>query len=150
MTDPEFDEPIVEVTMLLADAAQVADGKLYVLGGGLQAIGPKPQATALVLLIHVPWDRTNLRHDWQLELLDEDGVPVLHQDRPVIVGGQFEAGRPPGAAPGTSLPVPLAINFTALPVTAGRSYSWRLAVNGTSEPQWRTVFRVDPAPVVEA
>ncbi len=150
MSTERFDEPLVEVAMFLADAAQVLDGKLYVLGGGLQAIGPNPQPVAIVLLIQVPWDRANLQHDWQLELLDEDGMPVLHQDRPIMVGGQFEAGRPPGSAPGTPLPVPLAITFTALPLAGGRSYSWRLAVNGTSEATWRVVFRVNPAPVVDA
>jgi len=30
------------VDMLLCDAAQVAGGKLFVLGGGLASIGPKP------------------------------------------------------------------------------------------------------------
>jgi hypothetical protein len=136
--------------MLLADAAQVVDGKLYVLGGGLQAIGPNPQPVAIVLWIQVPWDRANRKHDWQLELLDEDGMPVLHQDRPILVAGQFEAGRPPGATPGTPLPVPVAITFTALPLAGGRSYSWRLAIDGTSEPGWRAVFRVNPPPVLDA
>src|SRR5690606_2892486 len=35
--EPVDPGPDVEVTMLLADAAQVADGKLYVLGGGLSS-----------------------------------------------------------------------------------------------------------------
>ena len=81
----EFDGPLVDAVMMLADAAQVADGKLYVLGAGIQVLGPQPQPAALGLLIHVPWDRANISHDWKIELLDEDGIPVLHNDMPVIV-----------------------------------------------------------------
>jgi hypothetical protein len=150
MRDDEFDTAPVQVVMLLADAAQVADGKLYLLGGGVQMIGPQPQPVALGLLIHVPWDRSNVKHDWKLELLDEDGVPVLHNEVPVVVAGQFEAGRPAGWPPGTPLLVPLAINFSALPVQPGRRYSWRLAVDDTTEPDWQVSFSVKPPPTVTA
>jgi hypothetical protein len=146
----EFDVPVVDAILLLADSAQVADGKLFVLGGGLAAIGPQPQPVALALLIQVPWDRANLPHDWSVELLDEDGVPVLHDDVPVMVSGQFEAGRPAGLLPGTPLPVPIAINFSALPVTPGRRFLWRLAVDGTSEAAWQVGFSVRAAAVEQA
>lgn len=146
MSTSEFDEPLVDVTMLLADSAQVADGKLYILGAGLQAIGPQPQPVAIALLIQVPWDRANLQHDWKLELLDEDGMPVIHNDLPVIVAGQFEAGRPVGWPAGTPLAVPLAINFSALPGTPGRRYTWRFVVNDTSELPWQVSFAINPAP----
>jgi hypothetical protein len=135
---------IAQVTMLLADSAQVADGKLFILGGGVANIGPQPQPIAIALLIEVPWDRANIQHDWKLELLDEDGGPVLHEGVPVLVGGTFEAGRPAGQTPGTPLAVPLAINFGALPVEPGASYIWRLAINDTSEPEWQRRFGVRP------
>ncbi len=141
----EFEEPLVGVTLMLADSAQVADGKLFILGGGLSEIGPGPQPSAIAMLIEVPWDRANINHDWKFELLDEDGTPVLFDDQPVIVGGQFEAGRPAGLAPGTSMTVPMAINFTALPIDAGTRYEWRLSVNETGEPEWSLPFRVRPA-----
>lgn len=148
--DDDFESPLVDVVMLLADSAQVADGKLYVLGGGVQVLGPQPQPVALGLLIYVPWDRANLAHDWKLELLDEDGIPVMHNEVPVIVAGQFEAGRPAGWPPGRPLLVPLAINFSALPVEAGRSYTWRFVVDDSTEPGWRVSFSINPAPTVEA
>jgi hypothetical protein len=146
----EFDSPLVDVVMLLADSAQVADGKLYVLGGGVQVLGPQPQPVALGLLIYVPWDRANIAHDWKLELLDQDGIPVLHNEMPVIVAGQFEAGRPAGWPPGRPLLVPLAINFSALPVIAGYSYTWRFVVDDSTEPGWRVSFSVNPPPQVDA
>jgi hypothetical protein len=147
-TTDDFDAPLVDVVMMLADAAQVADGKLYVLGAGVQVLGPQPQPAALGLLIYVPWDRANIAHEWKIELLDEDGIPVLHNDMPVIVAGQFEAGRPPGWPSGTPLLVPLAINFSALPVQPTKRYTWRLAVNDQTEPGWRVSFSVSPPPQV--
>ena len=36
----------MKVTLLLADAAQAAEGKLYVLGGGLSITGPHPSPLA--------------------------------------------------------------------------------------------------------
>jgi hypothetical protein len=145
----ELDEPYLNATLLLADSAQVADGRLFILGGGLGEVGPGPQPMAIAMLLDVPWDQANAPHDWKFELLDEDGTPVLYDDQPILVGGQFEAGRPDGLAPGTPIPVPLAINFTALPVEPGRRYVWRLAIDDTSEPDWVLSFRVRPtqAPV---
>jgi hypothetical protein len=135
---------LAHVTMLLADSAQVADGKLFILGGGLSQIGPNPQPVSVALLLEVPWDRANINHDWKIELLDEDGGPVIHDDLPVLVGGTFEAGRPVGHLPGSPLGVPLAINFSLLPVEPGKSYLWRLAINDTSEPGWTVRFSVRP------
>ena len=39
----------MNVTMLLADSAQVADGKLYVLGGGWSLTGPDPTPSAVAI-----------------------------------------------------------------------------------------------------
>ncbi|HEV8298886.1 MAG TPA: hypothetical protein VGQ20_16385 [Acidimicrobiales bacterium] len=147
MTDPTAPNaaPTVAVTMVLADSAQVADGKLYILGGGITVVGPRPQPLAIALLIAVPWDRANIAHQWVLELLDEDGHPVPDAERPVVVGGRFEAGRPAGLRPGTPLGVPLAINFTTLPVHPGRSYVWQLRIDDRSRPDWRAGFHVRAA-----
>jgi hypothetical protein len=134
--------PGVAVTMLLADSAQVAEGKLYVLGGGLTVVGPRPQPLAVALVISVPWDRANVSHEWILELLDEDGHPIPDRERPVVVGGRFEAGRPAGTRPGTPLPVPLAINFSTLPLQPGRSYVWQLRIDDRSRDEWRAGFFV--------
>ena len=132
----------VTVTMLLADAAQVADHKLYVLGGGITAVGPRPQPLAIALLLSVPWERANQSHQWTLELLDEHGRPVPDTEDPVAVRGRFEAGRPAGLKPGSPLAVPLAISFATLPVSPGSSYVWQLQIDGRSRPEWRIAFHV--------
>jgi hypothetical protein len=138
----DLEPPDIGVTILLADAAQVADNKLFVLGGGLTAVGPRPQPIAIALLLSVPWDRANVAHQWSLELLDEDGHPVPNAEDPVAVWGHFEAGRPTGLKPGSPLAVPLAINFSTLPVTPGFSYVWQLAIDKRSRPHWRVRFHV--------
>ena len=66
----------VRVTMLLADFAQVSDGKLTVVGGGWSLTGPEPVPFGIAILIRVPWDQANQRHVMRLELLDADGIPV--------------------------------------------------------------------------
>jgi len=141
-----MDAPALRVTMLLADSVQVADRKLYVLGGGLSAIGPRPQPLAVAIRLEVPWDRANLRHVWQLELLDEDGGAVTVRDRPLVVNGHFEAGRPAGLRPGTPLSVPLAINFPSLPCKQGCSYTWQLTIDDATHVDWRQSFHVRAAP----
>src|SRR5213592_1828364 len=97
----------MRVTMLLADAAQAINGKLYILGGGWSIIGPDPVPSAIAIKIEVPWDEANKRHKLKLELVDADGrpvtVPTPTGEKPVQLEGDFEVGRPPGLKPGTPL-----------------------------------------------
>ena len=126
----------------MADSVQVADGKLFILGGGLGAIGPRPQNVAVAVRIGVPWDQANVKHDWTLDLIDEDGRQVMVREKPVSLTGQFEAGRPAGVAPGTQLWVPLGLNFGAIPLPGGRRYTWRLSINGETAEHWKASFAV--------
>ncbi len=135
----------LRVTMMLADSAQVADRKLFILGGGLTAIGPRAQPLGVAIRIEVPWDRANVAHQWRLELLDEDGHPVMIGQHPLVVGGRFEAGRPAGMKAGTPLSVPLAITFPTLPVEPGKSYTWQLVIDDSTRVDWRQSFHVRKA-----
>jgi len=111
----------MKVTMMLCDYAQVADGKLTIVGGGWSVTGPLPAPFALALLFEVPWDRANTRHRFRLDLVDQDGhvvfIPTDEGEEPLAIEGEFEAGRPPG----------------------GR-FEWRLSVNGESDENWRLPF----------
>ena len=149
MNDFDHAPSQLAVTLLLADSAQVADNKLFILGGGLALVPPTPAPLAVAVKIDVPWDRAGRVHDWKLELLDADGMPVLIADRPVIVQGQFEVGRPDALAPGTPLPMPLAVNFSGLALPAGQRFAWRLVIDNDTEPEWQAGFTVGPAPIVE-
>ena len=102
--------------MLLADFAQVSDGKLTIVGGGWSLTGPEPVPFGIAILIRVPWDQANQRHVMRLELLDADGqaVEVETDDgmQPVVFFDDvpFEVGRPAGLKPGTPLDFPVAVN----------------------------------------
>ena len=138
--------------MMLADAAQENGGKLYVIGGGWNVLhGPSP--TAVVLLIHVPWDRANLTHEWLLELLDHDHEPIVVPgpagEQDVLIGGNFEVGRPPGVPYGSELPVSLAVSIAPLPLAPGR-YVWRLKIDGETDENWRLPFSILATPRQQA
>ncbi len=129
----------MKVTMLLADAAQVAQGKLYILGGGWSITGPDPVPAAIALKIDVPWDQANRQHHFEVAMFDADGQPVLVENQPLRIEGQFETGRPPGIPPGTPLDVPLAISLGPLPLRAGR-YVWRCSIDGETHEDWEVFF----------
>src|SRR5215218_5083668 len=128
----------VKVTMMLADAAQAVDGKLYILGGGWSITGPEPSASAIAAYIQVPWDRTNVEHQFRFELIDSDGQPVA-------IEGAFEVGRPVGVRPGTPIDVPLAINIGPLMLPPGGRFEWRLTIDGETSDEWRLAFSTRPA-----
>ena len=140
----------MKVTLLLADAAQAVNGKLYILGGGWSLSGPGPTAMALAVKIDVPWDRANIKHAWRLALLDSDGEAVTFptapegEVQPVAIEGEFEAGRPPGLRPGTPLDVALALNVPPLPLAPDGRYVWQLSIAGFDE-EWQVAFSTRPA-----
>ncbi len=139
--------------MLLADYAQVADGKLTVVGGGWSRTGPEAMPFGIALLVHVPWDQANRKHTMRLELVDTDGAPVLVEtteegvETPVVFFDdlEFEVGRPAGVKPGTPLDLPLAINSGPMALEPGR-YEWRLSIDGESDADWRLAFTVRDEP----
>jgi hypothetical protein len=132
----------MKVTLLLADAAQAVDNKLYILGGGWSITGPEPSPFAIALKIEVPWDQTNMRHDWRLELLTADGEPVAPSaaEEPLIISGQFEVGRPPGLSIGTPIDLAVAINSGPIGLPPGRRYVWKLTIDGTTHEDWSLAF----------
>ncbi len=139
----------MRVAMLLADAAQAVGGKLYVLGGGWSVTGPGPSPMAIAIKIDVPWGQTDVRHRWVLDLVDQDGRPVLvpasSGPEPVHISGEFQVGRPSGVAEGTPIDLPLAISVGPLPLPPGTRCVWQLTIDGTSDPNWRLAFDIRPA-----
>ena len=135
--------------MLLADSAQAVNGKLYILGGGWSITGPDPTPSAIAIQIEVPWDEANKRHRLEVALVNADGQPVMVPtptgDRPVLLGGEFEVGRPPGLIPGTPLGVALAINIGPLPLPPDSRYVWRCSIDGRSAEDWQLAFGIRPA-----
>jgi hypothetical protein len=131
----------LNVTMLLCDAAEEINGKLYILGGGwTHLLKPNvPTNMALAMVVHVPWEEAGKQHKVELSLLEESGEPVVLGGKPVKVAGAFEVGHTTGARPGSELAAPLALQFSGLVLPPGE-YTWELLVNG--EPGATVVFGV--------
>ena len=134
----------MKVTMLLADYAVVAEGKLFISGAGWSVAGPEPQPSALAVKIDVPWDRANDKISLRVRLMGEDGQPVAVPGpagpQPIEMTGEFEVGRPPGLKPGTSIDVPLAFQIGPLPLTHGCRYVWELELDGETNENWNVAF----------
>lgn len=134
---------------LLADSAQALGGKLYLLGGGWNATGGGALTGALAGILELDWHEANQRRHLRIELLTEDGHPVTVAtptgDRPVVIEGDVEVGRPPGARAGTPFNVPIAINFGPMPMPPAGRYEWRFSIDGTSRDDWRLPFSTQPA-----
>ena len=109
--------------LILADAAQVVGAKLYLLGGGWDRVTvnrafPIDQRCALALSILVPWNETNQKHSFEVEIISEDDVTEQPSSM-VKVGGQFEVGRPPGIRPGQEQRFQLAVDMNLKVEKAG-------------------------------
>lgn len=140
----------MKATLLLADHANVAEGKLYINGGGWTVIGPQPVPFAIAMYIEVPWDQTNTKHKLVLELLDSDGNPVTplgtdeNADPVRFEFPPLEVGRPPGVKPGTPLGVPFALNFGPLALESASCFVWQLSIDEHTDEDWRLTFSTRP------
>ena len=123
--------------LILADAAQVMEGKLYLLGGGWSVVTaqqpfPVQQRLGIAAAVRVPWHETNQRHPIEIEVLTDDGSSLAR------IGAELEAGRPPGLPPGDQR-VQLAIELM-VPIERAGSYAVVARVDGAEGA--RTVFHV--------
>jgi hypothetical protein len=141
----------MNVTMLLADSAQVADGKLYILGGGWSVTGPEPAPSAIAIKVGVDAHEFNVPHHWELFLEDADGQPVQFESpegmQSIELRGDFSTVAPPGAPLGTPVDVPLAVNFGPIPLESGARFTWRMVIDGENLPGGSVSFSTRPMPV---
>lgn len=120
----------MKATLLLCDWAEVVAGKLYAQGIGwslTQANNPQ-NASAVAMLLYVPYDMTNRKTSVKCSLLTADGQPYP-DETPASFGFEFEIGRPPGLKPGTDQIVPFAAKLGGIAFLPG-GYEWQLEVNG--------------------
>jgi len=134
--------------IFLADSAEVREGLFFVLGGGWNQIGPNPQPFTITGLLEVDWEETNTQHTVEFRIEDEDGntlqVPRPAGDQPFQIMHQFEVGRPPGSARGTTFNVPVALPIIAIPWVAGRHYILVVRINGIEQDRVRFSVRAAP------
>ena len=98
--------------LILADWAEVIGNKLYLMGGGwdyLQHSGmfPYTQQVGMAASFLVPWDETNQRHAFIIEILTDNGEP-----QGPSLQGHLEAGRPVGVRAGSTQRLQLATNIS--------------------------------------
>jgi hypothetical protein len=132
---------------MLADAAQVAQGKLSMLGGGWSMIVPGAPF-AVCGIIDIPWHKVTDWHSLRLELIDGDGesfgVLVDGEDEPKPLVFDSPPYRPtisPHVKPGTWLTWPFVMNIgPGLPLEPDTIYEWRLSIDGKNEEGWTLPF----------
>lgn len=139
----------MRVTMLLADHAVVADGKLYLNGGGWTVTSPTTPPSSIALKFDVPWDQANVPIVTVLDLVDADGRPV-HQPTadgtaPVQIQARLEVGRPAGMPLGAPIGAIVALGIPPLVLSPGQRYTWRLHLDGQTRQDWELTFTTRPA-----
>lgn len=133
----------MRVTMLLADAAQEVNGKLYILGGGWSVTGPDVPPMSLAIKLDVPWSEANVPHRFEMVLVDTDGrtISTGGEGPDVRVDGTFEVGRPAGLPAGSDIDFAFAVSVPPFPLTPGR-YAWQLSIDGDTREDWLRPFQV--------
>lgn len=127
-------------TAMLADAAHVQGGKLYVLGGGFEAIRTRVvpavhRSLTVVMILEIQPQERDRDLDVAISLIDEDGQEMsLKANAKIRVGSQ--SSLPPGA-PTT---IPLATPFYNVSFPEAKGYSFVVAHEGAE--LGRLSFRV--------
>jgi hypothetical protein len=131
----------MRTNLFLADAAQVAEGKLMVLGGGVNIVGGP---VAIAGFLHVAWDETNKLHSLSIRLIDSAGNAPAEAD--FRIDAKFEAGRPPRVPQGIEQHLPIAIGIAPMPLKAG-VYEFQVRIDDVSNPEWNIPFTVQASPL---
>lgn len=131
--------------IIVADFAEVLNGKLYTMGAGWDSLTvnaiPHPQPFAIAASFLVDWHETNQLHDVAIDFLDEDGRHFAN------LGAQLEVGRPPGATPGMPQRLILAVNLQHTFENLG-TYVIKTKIG--DEDSAKLTFRVVPSPQLKA
>jgi hypothetical protein len=114
-------------TAMLADAATVEKGKLFIHGGGWDTIdvGTTPAThptMALVLIFRIEYDEALTDILIVIELLDEDDKPL-----PLRIEGKINVGHPPRSRRGMPTFHPLAMTFNLLTFDHEGGYRFRVS-----------------------
>ena len=124
--------------VIVADAAEVVNNKLYLIGGGWETLTinsdlPVLHPCAIAAAFSVPWNEANQQHNVEIAIDDREGK------RLAAIEGQVEVGRPPGIPLGHAQRVQMAIKL-ALPLERSGAYVITVSVEG--QEMKRTTFNV--------
>jgi hypothetical protein len=129
---------------MLADAAQVQSGKLFVLGGGFDTISVRKlpathRSLSLAMVAEVGPDERQQDLELLVHLVDEDGAEVG-----VTAKGKLRVGAPPNLPPGSPSIVPIVSPFHNVTFPEAKGYAFVISMNGTE--LTRVKFRVVEIP----
>jgi len=142
----------MQIDAILCNHAEAVNNLLYISGGGIGAnlVPPGTNPPYIVnlgigILVTVPWDLSNQQHEVEIQLVTEDGQPVLvpsapGSTQPVHARLAFNVGRPSTMTIGDDQQVCLAVNMPGLPLAALGKYEFIVRTDGNSER--RLPFRV--------
>jgi len=125
---------------VLADFAEIVGGKLYLMGGGWDALRvnslPASARLAVAVGIRIAWEETNRPVAVRITIEDDDGRELVRID------GEVNLGRPPDLPPGTSQLAQLAANM-AVPINEAGGYRIRITAGAGDGAAERSLpFRV--------
>src|ERR1044072_1898344 len=128
--------------MLLTDASEAVNGKLYMVGGGWNVLRfpelPHDWSFGIALGIDLACAEPNRSPDLVLKIEDPDGVQLGDS-----LEGNFETGRPPGMPAGQEQRLVMSIGTTATFSTSG-PHAAVIQVDG--EELGRTRFYLNEGP----
>lgn len=109
---------------LLADAAQVQSGKLFVLGGGFDTISVRSlpathRNLSLAMVAEVGPAERDRDLELHITLIDEDGTPLG-----VEAKGMLRVGLPPNLPPGSPSIVPIVTPFHNITFPKAMGYTF--------------------------
>jgi hypothetical protein len=114
---------------MLADAAQVQSGKLYVLGGGFDTISVRKlpathRSVSLAMVAEVGPDERQQDLELVVQLVDEDGGELG-----VMAKGKLRVGAPPNLPPGSASIVPIVSPFHNVTFPEAKGYAFVVTMN---------------------
>lgn len=145
----EQDDTVIKPTTdfaLLADAVQVVQGKLYVLGGGWDTLfvsdfPARYPSLGVGLRVRVPWSWTNQVLVIGVDLQDEDGGRVL--PAPPLAQG-VKVARPKGIPEGSDIGIARSFTFNNLSFPHEGAYSFVISLNTEVASRLRFAVRSRP------
>ncbi len=116
---------------MLADAAALADGKLYIHGGQwdtirTHALPIRHPSLSIVVVVEVPYDEALAPHSVAVTL-EKDGMSEASWPR---FGGQLQTGHAPNSARGASSFVSMPFMVTNLELPEPGRYEWVISLDG--------------------
>ena len=115
----------------LADAAEVTQGKLYVMGGAFDTIWTSnlpvvhPRLALVMRLLFTPAE-VGRKHKVEINFMDEDAKGIAK------VGGDLEIGQNPNLPKGWRQGFLTVLNFANLKFEKFSDYNFEIVVNNTS------------------